>query len=753
MEMNQDKEMNNTSPAEYYEVMNPEKVAEKEKKDPIQEMMQEMAEDPEHEPKKVMLGSFLFALLYTFCVYKNAEGITYPFFVGGSLALLFYCFKKCGRTVSKGSKWIAASMMLLGILQCTTDSRVVIHFNRFMIWGLGLVLLLKTMWTEETLTWDMGKWIRKLLGHAFWSPFKGFEIFPDGWDVFRERTESREKYKRSGKIAMAILLAGAITIPLLVFIIIMLSSADVLFRAFIEKIVDTLFHWNIPEFLTNEDLWLSLLMFGSSLLVSYGAWQALKKEEEAIEEGEQKPKEQLVGYIIVGAVGMVYLLFSFFQIFGLFLGKMSLPEGYTYAGYAREGFFQLAFLCGMNIVLVLIICKYFRLNQLMKIMLLVICGCTYIMIASSAYKMILYVKAYQLTFLRLAVLWALVVMTVLLAGVVLRIVSERERLVEFFFITLLSAYCIFVFARPDYLIASYNVAHVTDSTSKRTKVDSRYLVGDLSADAVPVWIRSENISFSDGKLYTLEKLVMMKDEMTFRTFNFSKYYAGVLAEKRIADLQENDNNEEEKEGADIDTDLPAGDSQDAFESQDFASEDAEMDVFAIPEYWLTTEPDATWEFEDGSKLMLVPVDRAAGSNFYVMLGTTSEKPDEIIVVNDDPFYSMGAGKVEMQFLNSQLGFVTMLLNGGDNGILLRTEDGGRTFAFVDITPMVVESEVNEGNFFTPFDTPEDIAEKDGVLCLIMGQGTDADYYVNDHLASAVYVSFDDGVSWNYLKTE
>ena len=32
--MNQDKEMNNTSPAEYYEDTNPEKVAEKEKKRP-----------------------------------------------------------------------------------------------------------------------------------------------------------------------------------------------------------------------------------------------------------------------------------------------------------------------------------------------------------------------------------------------------------------------------------------------------------------------------------------------------------------------------------------------------------------------------------------------------------------------------------------------------------------------------------------------------------------------------------------------
>ena len=59
--MNQDKEMNNTSPAEYYEVMNPEKVTEKEKKDPIQEIMQEMAEDPDEFLKK--FGADRFRLL------------------------------------------------------------------------------------------------------------------------------------------------------------------------------------------------------------------------------------------------------------------------------------------------------------------------------------------------------------------------------------------------------------------------------------------------------------------------------------------------------------------------------------------------------------------------------------------------------------------------------------------------------------------------------------------------------------------
>ena len=711
-----------------------------------------MAEDdPAHEPKKVMMGSFLFALIYTFCVYKNAEGITYPFFVGGSLALLFYCFKRCGRTVSRGSKWIAASMMLLGILQCTTDSRVVTNSNRIIIWGLGLVLLLKTMWTEESLTWDMGEWIRKLLGHAFWSPFKGFEIFIDGWDVLRERTKGREKFDQSKKIIMAILLAGVITIPLLFFILILLSSADVLFRTFLENIMDGLFHWDLPAFLTNEDLWLSLLMFGSSLLVAYGAWQALNKENEEAEKEERKPKEQLVGYIVVGAVGFVYLLFSFFQIFGLFLGKMSLPEGYTYARYAREGFFQLAFLCGLNIVLVLVICRYYRLNHLMQTMLMVVCGCTYIMIASSAYKMILYVQAYQLTFLRLAVLWALVVMAVLLVGVVVRILSKKERLVEFFFITLLSAYCIFVIARPDYLIASYNVAQGNEDKDSRD-VDSWYLVRDLSADAVPVWIKAENIELSDEK-YTLEKLVAIKENLNFRTFNFSKYYAGVLAEQRLTQLPEYDLNGEKADGVVGETDSLEGDSQDAFLADDSVYADAEMDLYEIPEYWLTTEPEATWEFQDGSSLMLVPVDRAAGSNFYVMLGTTAENPDEVIVVNDDPFYSIGAGAVEMQFVNDELGFVTMFLNGGDNGILYRTEDGGETFFLVDISLVVMESEVNPGDYFTPFDTPEDVVEKDGVLCLIMGQGTDADYYIDGKLASAVYISSDEGITWKYLKTE
>ena len=40
------------------------------------------------------IGSFLYALFYTFCLYHNTSGITYPFFAGGTLLFFGYFIKK-----------------------------------------------------------------------------------------------------------------------------------------------------------------------------------------------------------------------------------------------------------------------------------------------------------------------------------------------------------------------------------------------------------------------------------------------------------------------------------------------------------------------------------------------------------------------------------------------------------------------------------------------------------------------------------
>lgn len=47
------------------------------------------------------LASFLYACLYAFCMYRNSSGVTYPFFVAGSLCYICFCFAKLEISLKK----------------------------------------------------------------------------------------------------------------------------------------------------------------------------------------------------------------------------------------------------------------------------------------------------------------------------------------------------------------------------------------------------------------------------------------------------------------------------------------------------------------------------------------------------------------------------------------------------------------------------------------------------------------------------
>lgn len=154
---------------------------------------------------------------------------------------------------------------------------------------------------------------------------------------------------------------------------------------------------------------------------------------------------------------------------------MTLPDGYTYARYAREGFFQLLAVCIINLILVLICLGLFRESRVLKGILTVICGCTFIMIFSSALRMILYIDTYSLTFLRVFVLWSLAVIFALMAGVTVSIFHKRFPLFLYGTITVTVCYLILSFAHPDYWIARYNLNY-----------SGKMYLSELSADAAPV---------------------------------------------------------------------------------------------------------------------------------------------------------------------------------------------------------------------------------------------------------------------------
>jgi len=117
------------------------------------------------------------------------------------------------------------------------------------------------------------------------------------------------------------------------------------------------------------------------------------------------------------------------------------------------------------------------------------------MIFSSAYRMILYIKVYQLTFLRVFVLWALLVIFLLVTGALIKVYRDDFPLVKSYAVTVTVLYLLFSFAHPDYWIAKYNLDHTyievyNESADKITydlaETQDLHYISKLSKDAAPV---------------------------------------------------------------------------------------------------------------------------------------------------------------------------------------------------------------------------------------------------------------------------
>ena len=226
----------------------------------------------------------------------------------------------------------------------------------------------------------------------------------------------------------------------------------------------------------------------------------------------------------------------------------------------------------MNLVIVLCTMSFFRKSRLLQVILTVMSLCTFVMIASSAMRMILYISTYDLTFLRIFVLWTLTVLFVLFGGVIAGIFWEGFPLFRFSVAVVTVCYVALSFSHPDYMIAKVNLADAPRSAEQEAPdardgiydggytnaygVDFSYLAS-LSADAAPVLIPYMKELGYDLELYEteetiwhasgleaedrykaqgfgyvyLDRLRQKLEEDSLRTFNISRHMARVQLER------------------------------------------------------------------------------------------------------------------------------------------------------------------------------------------------------------------------------
>ena len=194
----------------------------------------------------------------------------------------------------------------------------------------------------------------------------------------------------------------------------------------------------------------------------------------------------------------------------------------------------------LNLAVVLILKKHIRKSRVLNVILLVICFCTYIMIASSAIRMIMYIQAYNLTMYRISVLFALLTLAVLLVGVIILVLRDDFSFRRFCVVAVSIIYIPCAFFNADAQIARFNLSNsnvIKDAVSTRGHYGyDHFYISSLSADAAPAILEYfERSGIPESKMVDTDWYIeyckgngIDGEFVGIRTFTVSKYRANTI---------------------------------------------------------------------------------------------------------------------------------------------------------------------------------------------------------------------------------
>lgn len=473
------------------------------------------------------IASLIYTLLYHICRYHNDRGITTPIIAGITAAFFLVTFKKIGIAIKKYTYAYLGAIVLLSIRNFTCDDSFIISANLAVSLLLIVIFIIHNAY--DCSGWTFGAYIKGIIESTF-----GIlpHMFMEVNDIVDYKHSHADNSKEKNKTGFNIFLGICIALLLLVIILPLLGSADKYFGEALMKIYDSIFSDSLFELIGK--------MIGRTincifiLLVVYGLIRKVCKHDIEIAMPNKQKSAASIAVTVNSILGFVYVIFSGFQIFYLFLGKMTVPESATYAEYAREGFFQLVFVCLINMLLVLIFLVIFENTMALKISLTVLSVCTYIMMASSTIRMIMYVQAYDMSYLRFFVFWALIVIFMIMNGIMVYTYRSNFPMINYAIITLCVLYIIFAYSNPTTIIAKYNLEKGYASISAgqaidESDVDLEYLHNIYNAGSAKIMLDLA-IEHDDEVLYDHVKKLHNRysyydDEYdyNFLHFNTAKY--------------------------------------------------------------------------------------------------------------------------------------------------------------------------------------------------------------------------------------
>jgi len=332
--------------------------------------------------------------------------------------------------------------------------------------------------------------------------------------------------RRFGAVTTGILVSA----PLVVIICLLLMSGDAAFEGLLDL---------LPEIDAAE---LLLSIFCGVLLgwIRYSRGVSLNRlpKPQAAVQQDSKIQPLTLGTVLV-MVDIVYLVYLLSQLAYLSGGLAGiLPEGYTLAQYARRGFFEMAWLCVLNLstlcLCIRLATREGKLPGLVRAAGTFLGAVTIFLVIASGAKMFLYIGSYGLT--RLRVLTQVIMLWLGLTTVLItiRLHSFRFHYMKAVVLTALILGALVFWVDVNMAVAEYNVwAYLT---GRLRNVDVSHL-SELGPSAVPALI--ELAEKGRGIQAEMARDVLENKQYvigSFRSWNYAEYRAALLLKQWMASM-------------------------------------------------------------------------------------------------------------------------------------------------------------------------------------------------------------------------
>ncbi len=289
---------------------------------------------------------------------------------------------------------------------------------------------------------------------------------------------SLKKYQQEmskDSLYMRIGLAMVITLPVLVLFLALFMASDSNFSHFVEGI----FSFSNP-FESQHIFTIPILFFFFLVLFGY----ALSNDTSRIINLDTNPFDPIIIGIFLGMINLLFISFLLFQLAYIFGGESYINEaGLNIAYYAREGFFQLATVMSIVIVIFLIVIYRYKKEKLTAVMMSGLMLQTMIMGYASLKKMYLYQSLKGATVLRYYVEWFDYMLLLLLLLGIIYLFTKRPfyQMLNLVVLISLTSFAIVSSLNIDGMIAKQNIAQFANNPKEL----DRGFITTLSIDAIP----------------------------------------------------------------------------------------------------------------------------------------------------------------------------------------------------------------------------------------------------------------------------